>query len=166
MKSFFEKLTGVVNMEDAVEENSTEEIKKAKKLKVDEKSEKRGKIENDDMDWMEAEAEEGELTIDMYQEPDAVVIKTMIAGVKPEDLDVSITRDMVTIKGSREESHIVSEEDYFAKELYWGTFSRTITLPSEINIEEAEASEKHGLLVLRLPKIDKGRQTKLKVKSA
>ena len=89
----------------------------------------------------------------------------MIAGVKPEDLDISITRDMVTIKGSREETREVDEGDYFTKELYWGTFSRTILLPQEIEVETAEALEKHGLLIIKLPKVDKGKQTKLKVKS-
>ena len=79
----------------------------------------------------------------------------MIAGVKPEDLDVSITRDMVTIKGKREESREVAENDYFYKELYWGSFSRTILLPQEIEPEEAQAVEKHGLLTIHLPKVDK-----------
>jgi len=92
------------------------------------------------------------------------LIKSMVAGVKPEDLDISITRDMVTIKGKRETERFVKDEDYFHRELYWGSFSRTIMLPTEIEVEEAEAIEKHGLLVLRLPKIDKHRQTRLRVK--
>ena len=89
----------------------------------------------------------------------------MVAGVRPDDLDLSITRDMVTIKGKREESHEVENEDFFHKELYWGSFSRTVLLPQEIDVEASEASEKHGLLIIKLPKIDKDRQTKLKVKS-
>ena len=84
--------------------------------------------------------------MDVYQSPDEIVVEAMIAGVKPEDLDVSITRDMVTIKGKREESREVAENDYFYKELYWGSFSRTILLPQEIEPEEAQAVEKHGLL--------------------
>ena len=89
----------------------------------------------------------------------------MIAGVRPEDLDVSITRDMVTIRGKRESNAEVSVGDFFFSELYWGSFSRTIILPQEIEIEESDASEKHGLLTIRLPKLDKGRQAKLKIKS-
>ena len=88
----------------------------------------------------------------------------MVAGVKPEDLDVSITRDMVTIKGKRETERTVSDDDYFHRELYWGTFSRNIVLPQEIDVDGAEAIEKHGLLILRLPKLDKHRSTKLKVR--
>jgi len=109
--------------------------------------------------------EEGELSVDMYQTPSEIVIKTLVAGVKPEDLDISITRDMVTIRGKREGERSISSEDFFHQELYWGSFSRTILLPAEIDVEEADAVEKYGLLILRLPKINKNRQTKLRVKS-
>ena len=120
---------------------------------------------------MEREAElpeetlEGELSVDVYQTPTHIVIKAMIAGVRPEDLDVSITRDMVTIRGKREQHTEGSTGDFFFQELYWGSFSRTIVLPQEVEIEEAEAIEKHGLLIIRLPKMDKSRQAKLKVRS-
>jgi HSP20 family protein len=111
------------------------------------------------------ETMEGELSVDVYQTPTHIVIKAMIAGVRPEDLDVSITRDMVTIRGKREQHTEGSTGEFFFEELYWGSFSRTIVLPQEVEIEEAEAVEKHGLLVIRLPKMDKGRQAKLKVRS-
>jgi HSP20 family protein len=88
----------------------------------------------------------------------------MVAGVKPEDLDVSISRDMVTVRGKRESERTVADDDYFHKELYWGTFSRTIVLPEEIDVDAAEAIEKHGLLIIKLPKLDKNRRTKLKVR--
>lgn len=113
----------------------------------------------------EVEEPAGELAVDVYQTPTHIVIKAMIAGVKPDDLDVSITRDMVTIRGKRERHTEGTAGDFFFQELYWGAFSRTIVLPQEVEIEEAEAAEKHGLLVVRLPKLDKGRQAKLKVKS-
>lgn len=113
-----------------------------------------------------AEEVEGELSVDVYQTPTHIIIKAMIAGVKPEDLDVSITRDMVTVRGKRERHTEGTAGDFFFQELYWGSFSRTIVLPQEVEIEEAEASEKHGLLVIRLPKLDKGRHAKLKVKSS
>ena len=111
------------------------------------------------------EEEAGELAVDVYQTPSHIVIKAMIAGVRPEDLDVSITRDMVTIRGKRERHTEGTNGDFFFQELYWGSFARTIVLPQEVEIEEAEATEKHGLLIIRLPKLDKGRQAKLKVKS-
>jgi HSP20 family molecular chaperone IbpA len=111
------------------------------------------------------EEEAGELAVDVYQTPSHIIIKAMIAGVRPEDLDVSITRDLVTIKGKRERHTEGTAGDFFFQELYWGSFARSIVLPQEVEIEEAEATEKHGLLVIRLPKLDKGRQAKLKVKS-
>lgn len=111
------------------------------------------------------EDEVGELAVDVYQTPQHIVIKAMIAGVRPEDLDVSITRDQVTIRGKREREISGQQGDFFYQELYWGSFTRTIPLPQEVDIEDAEASEKHGLLIIKLPKLDKGRQAKLKIKS-
>ncbi len=108
--------------------------------------------------------QEGELPIDMYRTGESIVIRALIAGVVPDDLDIAITRDMVTIRGSREESQEAPDEDYQYRELYWGTFSRTIVLPEEIVIDEATAKEKHGLLIITLPKVDKDRSTKLRVK--
>lgn len=121
-------------------------------------------IEKNSSDFLSEEPEEGELTVDVYQTPSEIVIKSMVSGVKPEDLDISITRDMVTIKGKRETERYVKDEDYFHQELYWGSFSRTIMLPAEVDVEESEAIEKHGLLILKLPKIDKNKQTRLRVK--
>jgi HSP20 family molecular chaperone IbpA len=95
--------------------------------------------------------QEGELPVDMYQTRDAIVIRALVAGVSPTDLDIAITRDMVTIRGMRE--------------LFWGSFSRTLLLPEEVVIDEADAQEKHGLLEIRLPKLDKNRSTQLKVKT-
>lgn len=144
-RSFFEKLTG------SSRDDSDEVEETAPKSAGNE-------------DWVTGEPEEGQLTIDVYQTPDEIIIKSMVAGVKPEDLDIAITRDMVTIKGKRETERFVKDEDYFHQELYWGSFSRTIMLPAEVEVEEAEAVEKHGLLIIRLPKIDKHKQTRLKVR--
>jgi HSP20 family protein len=143
-KSFFERLTGTVKLDEDMEDTAAE-------------SEDRGILAESE--------EEGQLTVDVFQTPDEIVIKTMVAGVRPEDLDINITRDMVTIKGKREESSEVHEHDFFHKELYWGAFSRTIMLPEEIEVEEAEAVERHGLLTIKLPKVDKSKQNKLRVKS-
>ncbi|MBI2475659.1 MAG: Hsp20/alpha crystallin family protein [Candidatus Taylorbacteria bacterium] len=164
-RSFFERLTGSVHLDEdggAKEKESLPRGKNQKGLSAARGEAQAGEKEN----WIEEENEDGQLTVDVYQTPDDIIIKTMVAGVKPEDLDISITRDMVTLKGSREESREVNDGDYFTKELYWGSFSRTILLPQEIEVEGAEASEKHGLLIIKLPKLDKGRQTKLKVRSS
>jgi len=110
-------------------------------------------------------AQEGELPVDMYQTNDAIIIKALVAGVSPTDLDIAITRDMVTIRGVREEYQETNDDNYFHRELFWGSFSRTLLLPEEVVIDEAEAQEKHGLLEIRLPKLDKHRSTQLRVKS-
>ncbi len=111
------------------------------------------------------ETTEGELTVDVYQTPEHIIIQAMVAGVSSEDLSVSVTREMVTIRGKREAPKGITPENYFFQELYWGAFSRTILLPSEIEPEETEAIEKHGLLTIKLPKIDKGRTQTVKIKS-
>lgn len=130
--------------------------------------EKKFPIKRDDWsgDGQEEENEDAQLAVDVHQTPAEIIIQTMVAGVKPEDLNVSITRDMVTIKGKREGARNISDENFFVKELYWGSFSRTILLPQEIEPEEAEASEKHGLLVIKLPKIDKDKKTTLKIRAS
>jgi HSP20 family protein len=148
-KGFFEKLKKIINVGNKESTNSDDE-----EVEIEEAEES---ILDD--------SEEGQLAVDMCQTPTEIIIKTMVAGVKPEDLDIAITRDMVTIRGKRLETYEESENDFFHKELYWGSFSRTIVLPAEVEIEEAEAAERHGLLTLILPKIDKNRQSKLKVRS-
>jgi HSP20 family protein len=144
-KSFFEKLTGAVQLDEGMRDEMMEE-------------------DHSEVEKHSLEEGEGQLGVDVYQTPTEIVIKTMVAGVKPEDLDVAITRDMVTVKGKREYERGVEDGDYFHKELYWGNFSRTILLPQEIDLEEAEAVEKHGLLIIKLPKLDKDRQARIKVK--
>ncbi|MFA6524123.1 MAG: Hsp20/alpha crystallin family protein [Candidatus Paceibacterota bacterium] len=147
-RSFFEKLTGSIRAEE-----NNEEFKKIS-VKEDKSN-----------DWMEEENQEAELTVDVYQTPTEIIIQTMVAGVKPEDIELTIARDMITIRGKREESRKVEEDNYFSKELYWGAFSRTILLPQEIEPEESEATEKHGLLTIKLEKIDKEKKTSVKIKS-
>lgn len=107
----------------------------------------------------------GELAVDVYQTPEAIVVKALIAGVHPGSIDISLSREMVTVSGTRADEKEVDEDHYFQRELYWGSFSRTILLPEEVDVDLAEASEKHGVLMIRLPKVNKKRQTKLKVRS-
>ena len=112
-----------------------------------------------------ATQQDGELPVDMYQTDEMIVIRALVAGVSPTELEISITRDMVTIRGIREEYQETHDDNYFHRELFWGSFSRTILLPEEVAIDEAEAQEKHGLLEIKLPKLDKHRTTQLKVRS-
>ncbi len=145
-RSFFERLTGTVAVD-----GEEEAVKTTSK----------GGHGNE---WLPEETDEGQLTVDVYQNGNEIVLQTMVAGVAPENLNISITRDMVTIKGRRDAPSNITNENYFNKELYWGSFSRTVLLPQEIEPEEAEATQRHGLLTLRLPKVDKEKVREIKVK--
>jgi HSP20 family protein len=112
-----------------------------------------------------AEPQDGELPVDMYQTDDEIIIRAIVAGVDPTDLEISITRDMVTVRGIREEYQEAQDDGYFHRELFWGSFSRTLLLPEEVAIDESEAQEKHGMLEIRMPKLDKHRSTQLRVKT-
>jgi HSP20 family protein len=107
---------------------------------------------------------EGQLTIDVYQNDKEIVIKSTIAGVKPEDLDVNINDEMVTIKGKRDQGEEVDPENYYYQECYWGPFSRTIILPVEIVTDKAEALMKNGILTIKLPKAETTKTRKLQVR--
>ena len=155
-RSFFERLTGGMNIEDEQPEPRKEYSVKGLKP---EKSEKK----NDK--WIEEENEEAELSVDVYQTANDIVIQTMVAGVRPEDLELSIARDTITIRGKREESRSIDEDNYFTKELYWGRFSRTISLPAEVEPEEVEATEKHGLLTVKNKKVDKEKKNTVRIRS-
>ena len=149
-KSFFSRITGSMDFDDETEQEHEETPLPAEGKKIF---------------VTEEEEAEGELTVDVYETKDAIVIEAFAAGVKPEDLELTIARDFVTIRGKREASRSVSDDGYVLRELYWGAFSRTISLPHEVEPEEAEAIERHGLLMIKLQKIDKEKKTKVKVKS-
>lgn len=141
-RSFFERITGI----HSVEKESNSKVARGE-------------------NWSEQESSEAQLAVDVYQTPTEVIVISMIAGVKSEDLDISITREMVIIKAKREEPEAPEKEKYVYKELYWGSFGRTIILPDEVDADNSEAIEKHGLLIIRMPKINKNRSKSLKVKS-
>jgi len=108
--------------------------------------------------------QEGQLTIDVYQTESDIVIKSTIAGVKPEDLDIQINNDMVTIRGERRKEDEVREEDYYYQECYWGAFSRSIILPVDVEANKAEAIMKNGILTIRLPKAETAKARKIQVR--
>ena len=107
---------------------------------------------------------EGQLTVDVYQTKDDVVIQTIVAGVKPEDVDITIANDKVTIEGERKKQVDVPTEDYFYQECYWGHFSRSVVLPVDVDVDHVEAKVKDGILTITLPKAAKARVRKVQVK--
>ena len=108
---------------------------------------------------------EGELAVDVYQTEDEIVIQSAIAGVEPEDLDITVERDTVTIRGERGNGMTEHTKNYFHQECYWGMFSRQIILPEEVSPGGAEASMKNGILTLRLPKTERQKVKKVQVRS-
>ena len=153
-RSFIERITGAVHLEDEDLDDTDVEAEEYNRSQAPERR---------SLELVE-EKLEGELAVDVLNTDDAIIIKAMVAGVRPGDIDIDISRDMVTIRATREDEQEVSEDNYFQKELFWGSFSRNILLPEEIDVDLSEAKEKNGLLVLALPKVDKNKKTKLQVK--
>lgn len=106
---------------------------------------------------------EGKLTIDVYQTPTEIVVESAVAGVKPEDLDINVSSDSITIKGERRHEEKVSEDNYFYQECYWGKFSRSVILPEEVDPDGAKVNFKNGVLTVKLPKLSRKKTKKLKV---
>lgn len=116
-------------------------------------------------EWMDDDDFSGQLAVDVYQTKDEIIIKSTIAGVRTEDIDIAINNDMITIRGKREKDSEVMEDDYFYRECYWGGFSRSIILPVDVKSDKVRANMKNGVLTIALPKADKvNKVTVVKVK--
>ncbi|MDO8408169.1 MAG: Hsp20/alpha crystallin family protein [bacterium] len=160
-RSFFDRLSGAVSAGDAFD--SFEDDLPSATLPV--KHAARGRELKPALPDDFAVPAEGQLPVDVHQTPSEIVVRAFVAGVRPDELSVSIRRDMVEIGGSRMEREQISGPDYFSRELFWGSFSRSILLPEEVDVEASIATAKDGLLTIVMPKLDRARQTKLKVKA-
>ena len=105
--------------------------------------------------------QEGQLAIDVYETNGEFVIQSTIAGVKAEDLDITVENDLVIIRGNRQNRLEVEEKKYFYQECYWGPFSRKVILPEEVDGSRVEAKMKDGVLTLILPKVYKKEKRKI-----
>lgn len=149
--------------DEAEEENFEEEAEVTVPVSADvEEAMPVSSISQKDEEWMNDY--EGALNIDMYQTKDNVIIKSTIAGVRPDDIDITVANDMVTIKGSRSREEKVTQDDYFYQECYWGSFSRSVIVPVDIDSENIEADLKDGILTVIVPKAAKAKTKKVKVK--
>ncbi len=118
----------------------------------------------DDYDGIEEEIEEeGQLSVDVYQDKKNIIVKSTVAGVAPEDVDVSFDNDMLTIRGKRKKDLTVAEDNYFYQECYWGSFSRSIILPVDVDPTKINAAIKNGILTITLPKVKK-KDVNIKIK--
>jgi len=116
---------------------------------------------NKDKEWFE---KEGQLVVDVFQTDSEIIIQSPVAGIKPEDLDVSIENDILTIKGERKRPRTPENKKELYQECWWGRFSRKIILPEEVDPEEISAVMKKGVLTIKLPIIHKEKERKIAVK--
>ncbi len=165
-RSFFERLSGNFSVEEPFDSFDDEvppvapaQKHKESRARASETSARPAPLEDD------ASEIEGQLPVDVHQTTSDIVVRAFVAGVRPDELSISISRDRVEIEGSRMEREQVSGPDYFTRELFWGSFTRTIMLPQEVDVEASSASAKDGLLTIIMPKLDKARQTKLRVRA-
>jgi len=109
------------------------------------------------VEWSSA-AQEGQLSVDVFREGDDLVVRSTVSGVRPEDLDISIHGDLLTIRGKREMVREVPEDDWFYRECFWGSFSRSLVLPYEVATDLAQATLKNGVLEIRIPVREHGKK--------
>jgi len=114
----------------------------------------------------EDEGGEGTLIIDVYQNDNEVIVESAVAGVRPEELEITATNETVTIKGERRREEHITKENFFYQECFWGRFSRSVILPQEVDPDGAVVSYRNGILTVRIPKLVRHKSKKLDVKSA
>lgn len=114
--------------------------------------------------WL-APVEAGTLAVDVYETDDSVVVKSAVPGVKPEELDIAIAGDTLTIKGETRSEEEIKEENYVRRELRYGSFARTIAVPSSVVADKAKAEFENGVLTLTLPKAEEVKPKAIKVKT-
>ncbi|MBU2575754.1 Hsp20/alpha crystallin family protein [Patescibacteria group bacterium] len=160
MVSFLNKLAGI--KEEAEEDQEIDANTQAEQEHEAHKQDADKEQKQDKKDWLD-ENYEGQLSVDVYSTEDEIVVVSTIAGVKPENIDISINSDMLTIRGERSQSKEEGVDDYYYQECYWGGFSRSIILPVEVETGEVNASLKNGVLTVRLPRSKKQKSISVRV---
>lgn len=110
--------------------------------------------------------DEGQLALDIYQTDSEIIVIAPIAGVTPDDIDISVTEEVLTIKGKRDLNMPVEEENYFTKECFWGRFSRSIVLPESAETSDIKANFKNGVLTLSIPKVERAKTQVIRIKES
>lgn len=105
----------------------------------------------------------GQLVVDVYETDKELIVQSAIAGIKNEQIDISLDNDILIIKGEREDPSKDRDKRYFLKECYWGSFSKEIILPREIDTGKIDAKVKDGILTVRMPKIERAKSKKIEV---
>jgi HSP20 family molecular chaperone IbpA len=165
--SFFERLTGTIRMQDEtdqeiLDDQEFEETHPEKKSNLGGLKKISPLVQDDYQEEIDQEDMEAELAVDVFQNEREITIQTMTAGIKKEHLEIILSREEITIRGKRDNPNDNYNNEFSVQELYWGPFARTIELPDEVAIDEASATEHHGLLTIKLPKFNKVRSVRLK----
>lgn len=103
--------------------------------------------------------------VDLYETNDEVVVKASLPGVKPEDIDISVTGQVLTLKGESKEEHEEKAQNYYRRERRSGSFVRQLQLPTDVEPDRAEAVFEHGVLRLTLPKAEAVKPRTIKVQA-
>lgn len=119
------------------------------------------KMDGEDRAWLSKDYE-GQLSVDVYHNDKEIVVRSTMAGVRPEDLNIVVNNDLLTIRGKREAEPSINPSDYLYRECYWGGFSRTLVLPQDVKTEKIKATLKNGLLTVVLPKTLESAKIKVK----
>lgn len=107
-----------------------------------------------------------DVAMDMYETDSDIVIKAELPGVKPEEVNISVANDVLTIKGEHKEEQEDKEANYWWKEMRYGNFSRSLRLPSLVNSDKAEAEFENGVLTLTIPKAEEVKPKQIKVRQS
>jgi len=105
------------------------------------------------------------LAVDMYETPEEVVLRTALPGVDPEDIDVSVIGDTLTIKGESKAEEEVKGANFIRHERHYGSFARSLSLPTSVVAEKATADFSKGILTLRLPKAEEVKPKRIEIKT-
>ena len=110
----------------------------------------------------DSQNEDGQLSVDVYSTDKEIVMRSTIAGVKPKDLEVFVHNDMLTVRGKRQEESVEEGSTYLVRECHWGSFSRSIILPAEVDADNISAELKDGVLTVRMPRVERNRKISVK----
>lgn len=116
-------------------------------------------------DWTSFGGHEGQLSLDIYQNDKNLIIKSTIAGAKPDDIQIHLKNDLLTIRGKRDLPGDIVDADFLFRECYWGPFSRSIILPVDVQADKIKASMDNGVLTIILPKAPQAKQIIIKIKN-
>jgi HSP20 family protein len=104
------------------------------------------------------------LALDVAEQDDQYIVKASIPGIKPEEVEITLTNNVLTIKGETKEENENKQENYHLRERHFGSFVRSIALPNSVDADKIEAVNEHGVLTLTLPKAETVKPKRIEVK--